>query len=594
MSFSLRNNSNTDSDGVKSEGLENNLSTLNNYGSASITSIPKERGIFHKFADSFKEMKIDEELNTEGLSDLEIANLKVSSSPMSKSLKPRHIQLIALGGCIGTGLFIGTGTALRTGGPASLLILWAIVGSMLYCVMNDLSEMTAAFPSTGAFISYNVRFTDPSWGFAMAWNYCLMWLIVLPLEIIAASLTLQFWNSDVNSLAWVVIFYVFICVLNLFGLRGYGEMEFVCSLIKLAAILGFLILSIVLICGGGPTHDFIGSRYWHDPGAIHDGFKGVCTVFVTAAYSLAGTELSCLAVAESLSPRKAIPKGIKQVFWRILLFYMITLMLLGFLVPYNSSSLLGGKSSYDANVSPFVIAIKNARIKGLPSVMNAVILIAVLSVGNAATYGCSRTLCSLAAQGLAPKIFAYVDRQGRPLMGFLASAFIGLLCFICANAEAQSKAFTWLLALSGLSSLFTWGSISFSRIQFRRAWKYNGRDVSELPFVSQTGLLGSVYSIIINILLLLAQFWIALFPIGGSPDAEVFFENYLSAVVVLVLYLGHKIYSRSWGVILHPKDIDIHTGFSGSDPELMKMESEEEKRVLATKPFYYRWYQFWC
>ncbi|ODV96174.1 hypothetical protein PACTADRAFT_49570 [Pachysolen tannophilus NRRL Y-2460] len=552
-------------------------------------------GWFHNFVDSFREMEIPEETNYEGLTQLEITNLKVAQSPLSRALKPRHVKAIAVGGCIGSGLFIGTGTALRTGGPASLLIGWAITGSMLYCVMNDLGELAVEFPVPGAFLTYNVRFIDSSWGFAMAWNYCLMWLIVLPFEIIATSLTVQYWNSDINSDAWVVIFYVFICVLNLFGAKGYGEAEFIASSVKFLAIVGFFILSIVLISGGGPNHDYIGVQYWHDPGAFADGFKGLCSVFVTAAYSLAGTELSALAAAgESENPRKTVPSAIKQVFWRVTFFYLTSLMFIGFLVPYNDLSLFGATSSADANTSPFVIAIKNAGIKGLPSVMNVVIMISVLSVGNAATYGCSRTLCSMATQGLAPKIFSYIDRRGRPIFGFLASAIVGLLCFISANKTDEALAFTWLLAISGLSALFTWGSISFSRIQFRRALKAQGRDVSELSFVSRTGLLGSIYAIIINILVLAAQFWIALFPIDDPPSANTFFENYLSFVVIIVFYVGHKLYTRNWKLILNPAEIDIDTGRREVDLELMKQEAQEDKERLASKPLYYRIYHYWC
>jgi amino acid transporter len=187
------------------------------------------------------------------------------------------------------------------------------------------------------------------------------------------------------------------------------------SIIKVIAILGFIILGIVLILGGGPNHQYIGGKYWHDPGSFANGFKGVCSVFVKAAIAFGGTELVGMAAAETDNPQKTIPRATKQVFWRITLFYLVSLTIIGGLVPYTSPRLLSGSSSYDASASPFVIAIEDAGIKVLPSIFNAVILSAVLSAGNSAVYGASRTLCALAENGQAPKLFTYIDRKGRPL-----------------------------------------------------------------------------------------------------------------------------------------------------------------------------------
>lgn len=194
---------------------------------------------------------------------------------------------------------------------------------MLFCTVHALGELAVAFPVAGSFAVYASRFIDPAWGFAMAWNYALSWLITLPLEIIAASITLSFWPgaSAVNPAAWVSIFLVVIICINLFGVRGYGEAEFVFSIIKVTAIIGFIILGIIIDTGGvpgNPTGD-IGSKYWTDPGAFHNGFKGLCSVFVTAAFSFSGTEMVGLCAAETENPRKTLPSAVKQVFWRILL-----------------------------------------------------------------------------------------------------------------------------------------------------------------------------------------------------------------------------------------------------------------------------------
>ena len=544
-----------------------------------------------KFKDSFKRYD-EEELGIDpNLSDVEKAAIVTANSPLSRSLKNRHLQMIAIGGSIGSGLFVGSGKTLKNGGPAGVVIAYFLIGTMIFCTVQSLGELAITFPVSGAFVTYNTRFIDPSWGFAMAWNYAMQWLVVLPLELVAAALTIHFWDTSINSAAFVAIFYVLIIAINFFGVRGYGEAEFVFSAIKVLAVVGFIILGIVLTCGGGPNHEYLGGRYWHDPGAFANGFKGVCSVFVTAAFAFAGTELVGLAAAESANPRKSLPKAIKQVFWRITLFYMISLILVGCLVPYTDERLSGGGAG--AADSPFVLAIKNAGISGLPSVMNVVVMISVLSVGNSSVFGSSRTLAALAAAGQAPKILGYIDKQGRPLVGIIIQCIFGLLCFVTASDKGDDV-FNWLLALSGLSSLFTWGSICLCLIRFRAALKAQGRNTDELTFVSQAGLFGAWYGMSLNILVLIAQFWIALFPIGGSPDASAFFQSYLGFPVIIAFYVAHKIWKKNWRLYIPASQIDIDTGRRELDLDLLKQEIAEEKAIIAAKPFYMRIYHFWC
>ncbi|RPB22026.1 amino acid permease [Terfezia boudieri ATCC MYA-4762] len=519
--------------------------------------------------------------------NLEQANVAIAESPLSRRLKGRHLQMIAIGGSIGTGLFVGSGNALRSGGPAALLIAFALIGMMLYCVVHALGELAVVFPVAGSFSAYSTRFLDPAWGFAMGWNYAMQWLVVLPLEIVAAAITIDYWNSPVNKAVWITIFWVLIVAINLFGVKGYGEAEFVFSLIKVIAVIGFIILGIIINCGGGPKGGYIGTMHWHDPGAFAAGFKGVCAVFVTAAFAFAGTELVGLAAAETANPRKSLPTAIKQVFWRITLFYIISLTIVGLLVPYTEKRLVG-QSSADAKASPFVIAIENAGIKVLPSIMNVVIMVAVLSVGNSSVYGSSRTLAALADQGQAPRIFSYIDRKGRPIVGIIVASLFGLLGYL-AVSKKQNQAFMWMLAISGLSSIFTWGSICLAHIRFRRGWKLQGHSLDELAFKSQPGVIGSWLGFSLNLLVLVAQFWTALWPIGEDPKAEVFFSSYLAVPVVLVFYFGYKL--LFWTSIVRAKDMDLVTGRRELDiAELLA----DERAERAAWPVWKRVYHFFC
>lgn len=472
-------------------------------------------------------------------------------------------------------------------------IAWVVVGTFLFAVIHALGELAVAYPVPGAFSAYATKFIDPSWGFAIGWNYVFLWLVVLPLEIIAAALTINFWDDTINSVAWVIIFYVLIMGINLFGVKGYGEAEFLFSLIKVVAICGFLILGIVLVCGGGPSGGFVGGEYYRDPGPFTNGFKGFCTVLVVASYALGGSELIGVTAAESENPRKTLPSAIKQVFWRLMLFYLGGLTLVSLLVQATDPRLLGS-SSVDASASPFVIAIKNGGVKGLPSVMNVVILISVLSVGNSAVYGCSRTLTSLAAQGLAPSIFGYIDRMGRPIFGIILNGITGLLCFIVANRKIQSEVFTWLLAISGLCILFTWLTISICHIRFRLAMKAQGRSLKSLAFTSHAGFWGSVYAVVMMSLVLIAQFWTSVWPLHGKPNARVFFENYIGAPIFISFYVARKLWVRKFNEFTPLADIDLDGGRKDLDMDLLQQELAEEKAELQTKPLWFRFYKFWC
>jgi amino acid transporter len=358
------------------------------------------------------------------------------------------------------------------------------------------------------------------------------------------------------------VFLVVLSVIQLFGVRGYGEgktepppsslwhchwqihgylpqstVEFVLEMVKVIALIGFIILGIVIDCGGAPKGGYIGAHYWHDPGAFTD-FNGFCSVFVTAAFAFGGTEMSGLAAAEAKNPAKSLPKATKQVFWRIMIFYVLGTFIVGLIVPANAEWLLGA-SGANTKASPFVVSIQNAGISGLPSVMNAIITISVISVANSATYGSSRTIQALAARGMAPRILAYIDKGGRPVYCILLQIAFGLLAFIN-EASSGSTIFDWLLALSGISNFFIWGSICLAHIRFRQAWLLNGHTTKELAYAAPFGVVGSWIGLSLNVLCLIAEFYVSVAP----KDAQIFFENYLAAPLVIFLFVSWMAYTK--------------------------------------------------
>jgi len=505
---------------------------------------------------------------------------------LHRDLKGRHMQMIAIGGAIGAGLFVNSGSAFQSGGPGSVLLGFMIVGGMVYLMMQALAEMSVVYPINGAFTMYICRFVDPSFGFACGWEYAISWLTVLPFEISAACNIIHYWpgSAGINNSAWIVPLLVALVGIQYFGVRGYGEVEFALSLMKVTACIGFIILGIIIDCGGVPTDDrgYIGARYWHSPyTAFLNGFHGFCTVFVTAAFAYTGTELTGLAAAETTNPRKEIPKASKQVVWRIAIFYIVNLFLVGLIVPENS--ILYNGPGTESRHSPFVIAIELAGIKALPSIFNAVILIAVMSVANSCTFGSTRTIQALAANGMAPKFLAYIDKKGRPLPVVILQLLFGCLAFINL-ASNGGTIFNWLLSLSGLSILFIYGGIALAHIRFRRAWAANGHSLDELSFRAAFGVWGSYLCLLINIIALMAQFYVALYPVGGpNLNADDFFMAYLAGPLLIFLYFCWKVYS--WFVrpadrplFIRTRDIDIYSGMRDTQRTISGIGVPEEQR----------------
>ncbi|EEP75986.1 conserved hypothetical protein [Uncinocarpus reesii 1704] len=368
-------------------------------------------------------------------------DVEAGNAPLVRALGERHLQMIGIGGSIGAGLFIGSGKALSTGGPASLLLGFSVVGIMVVCNIQALGELAVTYPVNGAFYMYSVRFIDPAWGFAIGWQYAISWLITLPFEITCAGLTIQFWTSNINIGVWVAVFLGTLIVIQFFGIKGYGESEFILALIKVIACIGLIILGIIINVGGVPTdtRGYIGGRYWHDPGAFRNGFKGFVSVLVAAAFAYGGAEMA---------PREATQKP-----------------------------------------SPFVLAAQLAGIKALPSIINAVITLAVISVANTCSYGSTRTLQALASTGNGPKAFAYVDSKGRPV---------------------------W----------------------FRQAWKLQGRNEEDIPYRSPLGVAGSVVGFGLAAIAIIATFYLAIFPINPKSRVESFFQTCMAAPIAIDWSLG--------------------------------------------------------
>ncbi|CAI7609537.1 unnamed protein product [Penicillium bialowiezense] len=493
---------------------------------------------------------------------------------LKRKLKSRHLQMIAIGGTIGTGLFIGSGTAIAHGGPVGALIAYIFVGTIVYSVMTALGEIATYIPIPGAFTSYAARLIDPSLGFAMGWIYWFSWASTFALELTATGLIIQYWDQNIPIAIFIAVFWVCIIAFNMLPVGFYGEMEFWFSSIKVLTVVGFGIFAICVNAGVG-QQGYIGFRYWVDPGPFvpylisgNDNlakFVGFWSTLIQAGFSYQGTELVGIAAGETENPRKTVPSAIRKTFIRIVFFFILTIFFIGIVVPSSDPGLLAsegsGASAQNADASPFVIAAKLAGVKSLPGIINAVLLTVVLSAANSNVYSGSRILVGLAQEGFAPRWFKVTSKQGVPYWSVLFTAAFGLLGFLNVS-DAGSTVFTWLLQISGVAGFITWCSLNACHLAFQRALKARNISRDILPYKAMWQPWLSWYGLFFNCLIILTQGFTAFIP---NFQVKEFFINYLSLILFVVLYAGHKIVYRS--AFVKPLDADLDTGRTTADNE---------------------------
>jgi len=491
---------------------------------------------------------------------------------VARGLKSRHIQFIALGGTIGTGLFLGIGRALTGAGPLSILLGYTFTGIAVYGMMQSLGEMATWLPLPGAIPQFCARYVDGALGFAVGWNNWYASAITLCAEISAASLVIQFWQGadGINIAAWISIIIVLVVCLNIFAVSIYGEAEFCFASIKIVTIIGLLLMALIVDLGGGPTHDRIGFRYWKNPGAMElyissdpntGRFLGLFSTLVNAAFSYGGVETVAVAAGEAENPRKNIPKAVRRVFWRILFFYVLGSLAIGVLVPYNDPNLLSAQANgaSGAAQSPWVIAIYRAGIPALPSIINAVILTSASSSANAFLYVGSRYLYALAQNGQAPRFLLRCSKAGVPYYCVAITASISLLTYMSCSTGAN-VVFEWFQNLTTIASLFTWCSICIAYIQFHKALKAQGIDRNTLVFKSPFQPYTAWAAFVFFALIIVFNGFYCWSP---TFDVDNFVTSYVGIPIFFVLYAFWKIFKRT--KFIPPVDVDLHTGKAALD-----------------------------
>ncbi|KAK5053930.1 hypothetical protein LTR84_001892 [Exophiala bonariae] len=492
------------------------------------------------------------------LSSLEHAGTK-------RNIKSRHAQMIAIGGTIGTGLFVGSGQALATGGPAFLFVAYCIISILVYGVVTAVVEVCTFLPISGSSMAYfGGRFISPSLGFALGWLYFYSFGIIAAYEITAATIVIDYWPNNVPVAVWITIMLIIIVGLNLCPVGVFAETEFWFAGTKVVMIIGLLILSFILMVGGGPSHERLGFRYWNDPGAtktyILDGPGGRFTAFlytwVFSGFSFYfGPELIVFTAGEMRNSRKNLPIAAKRFFYRLIIFYILGSLAIGAICDSNSEGLTSGQGN--ANASPWVIAIRNSGISVLPSIINVGILISAWSSGNSFLYMSSRALYSLAIAGNAPGIFKRCTKYGVPLPAVIASSLFCLLGYLSVGSSA-GVAFNWLISLTNTAGFTSWAVCCVILIRFRKACQIQ---VIAVPYQSRFQPYAAWVCLFFFTFLLLVNGFIVFYPGRFTPSG--FLTTYLGIPIFLLLWVGHKlILGRKDAWMYKPEDVDLRSNLA--------------------------------
>lgn len=473
----------------------------------------------------------------------------VKTEGVKRQLKTRHLSMIAIGGSIGTGLFVASGSAISTAGPGGALVAYVGIGLMVFFLMTSLGEMATYLPVSGSFSTYATRFVDPAFGFAMGWNYWFNWAITLAVDVSTAALIMRFWVPQIPGWIFSVFFLLIIFALNALTVKAFGEAEYWFSIIKVITVIAFIIIGILTIFGILGGHYYGLSNFTYKEAPFVGGVPAILAMFVIAGFSFQGTELIGITAGESKTPEKSIPKAIKTIFWRILLFYILAIAIIAAIIPYTSPDLLGGNETNVA-MSPFTLIFKNAGLAMAAGVMNAIILTSVLSAGNSGMYASTRMLMAMGQSGQAPRRMGRVNKRGIPMNALIFTGIVAGLALLTSILGPQ--VYLYLVAASGLTGFIAWIGIAVSHYRFRRAYKLQGHSLDELKYKAKWFPVGPILALVLCILVIVGQD-LASF---AKWDIQAILVTYMSIPLFLFCYFFYKIKHKTKLIPLEQVDLE--------------------------------------
>ncbi|KAF8901978.1 general amino acid permease AGP2, partial [Mucidula mucida] len=495
--------------------------------------------------------------------------------PISESyhdIQSRHLQLIGIGGSIGTALFLQIGFVLPHGGPGSLLIAFIFWSTVVMALNNCLTEMVTWIPVSSPFVRFADRFVDEALGFCSGLNFYIFLAILVPFEITAFNLMLNFWTDKVPIAA--VITFVLLCylLLNIFAVRFYGESEYWLAIGKVILAIGLLFFTFITMLGGNPHHDRFDFRNWDSSKVegtpfveyYHTGstgrFMGFLSCLIQASFTVCGPEYLSMTAGEAEHPRRNLPRTYKGIFIRLSTFFVLGALCVGILLPYTDPNLQLALSNPKpgAGSSPYVIAMQNLDISGLPHVVNVLIMLSVFSAGNSYVFCASRTLYGMALERKMPRFLTKCTGSGVPVYCVLLTIAISLLAFLGVSNDS-SKVLGWFVSLVTASQVLNYAFIAFTYLRFYAALQTQGIDRGTLPYtgwlqpfcayvnrvyvVSLSVSLKQIYSLIFTSIMPWIIGYTVFLP--GNWDTTTFVFSYLVLFLMPVIFVIWKLLHKT-------------------------------------------------
>ncbi len=496
-----------------------------------------------------------------------------------RQITGRQVLMITFGAGIGTGFWVGMGSALRQGGPFGIVFAYTIEAYIVYVMFIQTGEMTAYQPIHGGFINQIKMYTDDAWSFAQGINFAFNWMIVLAAELTAGINIIRFWDTQhvVSTAEWIVVFGVIYAACNVWPVKAYGYIEYVQSFIKIFAMAGVTLFMFIATCGGLPKGGPIGYKYWKTPGWDRNGIQGICLALAQAGFSFGGGEHIAVVAGEVKQPRKFIPRCVNPIFWRLCVFFIGNAWLITMNVPYDDPLLNNASGSL---TSPYIITMLNGGVKVLPHILNALILLSVISCGNSSVYIGSRSLVACADLKLIHPVFGKKDSKGRPWIANIIVFVVGMgLAFLNCSSTGE-VVYNWFNSLCALNGYFTWLSIYLSHWRFRKGLAAQGIDYKKFKLYDRLFPWTTYSATFIIFCLFVAQFYIGIFPLGGddmsaAARTQNFFLTYLCVPLFLGCYAYYKIRYKSQ--LKKPEDMNFSYGKKWDEVEQLEAVRDAEK-----------------
>nr|BET44539.1 MAG: lysine-specific permease [Candidatus Aschnera chinzeii] len=473
---------------------------------------------------------------------------------LQRVLEIKHLVMIAIGSSIGTGLFISSGSIIAQAGPVGTVCAYLIIGFMVYFLINSLSELTIFLPVSGSFVVYASNYVDEAFGFALGWNYWYNWAITIAVDLMAIQFIMGYWFPFIDKWVWSLLFLFLIFIINVFSVKGFGEIEYLFSFIKITSVIIFIIVSVLIIFG------FIGdvkniNLYNFNINKIfnYDDISKNFIILMNVAFCFQGIELIGITTGESKSFPKNFHKIVKNIFWIILFLYVTTIAVISIIIPNTHLNPLYIDNIHTI-ISPFTLLFKYTNLIFIATIVNFIILISIISAGNLGLYASSRMLYNLSLEKKAPKIFSHLSTFGVPVYSLVATTLVAGLCFFSVFLN-EYIVYQWLLNISSMTGLIVWIGISLSHYRFRKGYIFNGHNIKCLSYCDKWFPFGPIIVILISLITILGFHYYILMHINLSNIYNIIM-TYIGDILFCVIFMSYKIIKKTHLIKYHEMKFD--------------------------------------